>query len=140
PVAGPARWAASAALADFAWRDATRHRLLADSARLAGLLSETLAEPRADSRFEKHADSPANAQTANLNVAPDLATGAAAPVENPLFVWLPTPDAAVLAERLAQRGVLVRHFANADCCGLRFGLPGPSTEWRRLAAALKDLK
>lgn len=116
PVAGPARWVAAAALADRAWQDATRHRLLADSARLAGLLSETLAETRA--------------------AAPD----GAAPVENPLFVWLPTPAAAALAERLARRGVLVRHFADADCHGLRFGLPGPSPEWQRLAAALKDLR
>lgn len=118
PVAGPARWAARAALADFAWRDAARHRLLADSARLAALLSETLAA---------------------TPTATPIAAPTAAPVDNPLFVWLPTPAAAALAERLARRGVLVRHFADAECCGLRFGLPGPSTEWRRLAAALKDL-
>lgn len=111
PVAGPARWVASAALADLAWQAAARHRLLADSARLAELLKATLAEPRRG----------------------------AAPVENPLFVWLPTPDAAALAERLARRAVLVRHFAGADCSGLRFGLPGASTEWQRLAAVLKDL-
>lgn len=115
PVAGPARWVASAALADLAWRDATCHRLLADSARLAGLLSETLTDRLAET------------------------PGGAVPVENPLFVWLPTPAAGVLAERLAGRGILVRHFASADCCGLRFGLPGPSTDWQRLAAALKDL-
>jgi cobalamin biosynthetic protein CobC len=111
PLAGPARWVAAAALADATWQQNARIRLRADSARLAGLLSETLADPRA----------------------------AAPPVENPLFVWLPRPDASALAERLARRGVLVRHFAGADGCGLRFGLPGPSTEWRRLAATLKDL-
>lgn len=113
PVAGPARWVARAALADTAWQQAARNRLLADSARLAALLGEHLGA----------ADRP----------------GGLRPVENPLFVWQPTPDAAALAERLAGRGVLVRHFAGADCCGLRFGLPGQSGEWQRLAAALKDL-
>jgi cobalamin biosynthetic protein CobC len=38
-VAGPARWLATQALRDHAWREAARYRLVKDSARLAALLA-----------------------------------------------------------------------------------------------------
>lgn len=116
PVAGPARWAASAALADRAWQVATRNRLIVAATRLAGLL-DGLGAAR-------------NAKAADV---------AAKPVVCPLFVWQPTDAAAELADALAHHAVLVRHFANGEGSGLRFGLPADEAGWQRLAQALADL-
>ncbi len=44
-VAGPARWAARQALADFSWQETARHHLADASARLAGLLARHGLEP-----------------------------------------------------------------------------------------------
>ena len=63
----------------------------------------------------------------------------AAPVRHPLFVWLATAEASSLADRLARRGILVRHFDSPECGGLRVGLPGTPEQWQRLLAALKVL-
>ncbi|MCB1930254.1 MAG: threonine-phosphate decarboxylase [Rhodocyclaceae bacterium] len=54
-----------------------------------------------------------------------------------LFQWICTANAPAVHEALAQRGILIRLFA--DCPGLRFGLPGRESEWRRLARALTTL-
>jgi len=54
-----------------------------------------------------------------------------------LFQWCPTPDAAALHARLAEQAILTRLFDTP--AGLRFGLPGPETEWARLEAALSRL-
>jgi cobalamin biosynthetic protein CobC len=51
-----------------------------------------------------------------------------------LFRYVATPDAAEIFETLARQGILVRLFTQPSA--LRFGLPGPEAEWRRLAAAL----
>ncbi|MEW6679132.1 MAG: threonine-phosphate decarboxylase CobD [Pseudomonadota bacterium] len=53
-----------------------------------------------------------------------------------LFQWVKTPHAAVIADRLARRGILVRRFA--DPPSLRFGLPGQEPDWARLAQALAE--
>jgi cobalamin biosynthetic protein CobC len=53
-----------------------------------------------------------------------------------LFQWVKTPHASAIAERLAQRGILVRRFD--DPPSLRFGLPGRETDWERLAQALRE--
>lgn len=58
-----------------------------------------------------------------------------------LFHWLPGDDAAALHDFLAQRGILVRLFAEPNNMpALRFGLPGNDTEWQRLSAAINDWK
>ena len=54
-----------------------------------------------------------------------------------LFQWRPTPDAVAIHARLAEQAILTRLFETP--AGLRFGLPGPETEWERLAAALSRL-
>lgn len=54
-----------------------------------------------------------------------------------LFQWLHTEEAASLHDALARRGILVRLFD--DPPSLRFGLPGPEAEWRRLDEALIDV-
>jgi cobalamin biosynthetic protein CobC len=54
-----------------------------------------------------------------------------------LFQWRPLPDAAAVHARLAEQAILTRLFETP--AGLRFGLPGPETEWARLAAALSRL-
>jgi cobalamin biosynthesis protein CobC len=62
-------------------------------------------------------------------------------VASALFVWLPTPRAAALAEALARQAVLVRGFVDDPAfTGLRFGLPGPEAEWERLTAAVEALR
>jgi cobalamin biosynthetic protein CobC len=55
----------------------------------------------------------------------------------PLFQWLRHPEAAAIAEALARRAILVRHFP--DHHGLRFGLPGDEPGWQRLDAALDGI-
>lgn len=52
-----------------------------------------------------------------------------------LFRWVPTHEAATLTEKLAQRGILVRSFAD----GLRFGLPHHPAEWDRLRTTLHEV-
>ena len=54
-----------------------------------------------------------------------------------LFQWRPTPDAVAIHARLAEQAILTRLFETP--AGLRFGLPGPETEWARLEAALSRL-
>jgi L-threonine-O-3-phosphate decarboxylase len=54
-----------------------------------------------------------------------------------LFQWVPTPAAARLEHALARHAVLVRSFAQPS--GLRFGLPGTETGWRRLDSALNEI-
>lgn len=54
-----------------------------------------------------------------------------------LFQWRPLPDAAAVHARLAEQAILTRLFETP--AGLRFGLPGPETEWARLEAALSRL-
>lgn len=55
-----------------------------------------------------------------------------------LFQWIPLSDAAFWQEALARRGILVRSFS--DPPGLRFGLPGAESEWRRLELALAGVR
>lgn len=57
-------------------------------------------------------------------------------VADPLFCWQPTGRAQALHDFLAARGILVRLFA--DVPGVRVGLPGDESEWRRLAAAIDE--
>lgn len=54
-----------------------------------------------------------------------------------LFQWVKTPRAAVIAERLARRGILVRRFDEPP--SLRFGLPGREADWIRLAVVLREV-
>ncbi len=65
-------------------------------------------------------------------------TGFGASTGTALFRYIATPRAAELYEALAQRGILVRLFA--DPAALRFGLPALEGEWSRLAAALESLR
>lgn len=53
-----------------------------------------------------------------------------------LFQHVQCAAATALYERLAQRGILVRHFA--EPCALRFGLPENETAWARLENALRQ--
>lgn len=55
-----------------------------------------------------------------------------------LFQWVPLPEAAFWQEALARRGILVRRFT--DPPGLRFGLPGVESAWRRLELALAGVR
>lgn len=54
-----------------------------------------------------------------------------------LFQWLRLEKAEILHALLARQGILTRLFDNS--AGLRFGLPGDESAWRRLAGALADL-
>lgn len=54
-----------------------------------------------------------------------------------LFQWVPTNDAESWRDALARRGILVRCFSEPS--GLRFGLPGTESAWRRLERALMEL-
>jgi cobalamin biosynthetic protein CobC len=53
-----------------------------------------------------------------------------------LFQWARASRAAAIHERLARHGVLTRLFE--DPPGLRLGLPGYESHWRRLESALAD--
>ena len=55
-----------------------------------------------------------------------------------LFQWVSMPDAAFWQDALARRGILVRYFA--DPPGLRFGLPGSESAWRRLELTLAGIR
>lgn len=54
-----------------------------------------------------------------------------------LFQWVQTDNAPVLATRLAEQGIMVRHFETPPA--LRFGLPGDEQEWKRLEQALQSV-
>jgi len=54
-----------------------------------------------------------------------------------LFQWVQGRRAEMLADMLAQRGILVRRFEQP--AALRFGLPGSESQWQRLAAALEQI-
>ena len=54
-----------------------------------------------------------------------------------LFQSLHTPRAQAVHEQLARSGILVRVFSDPN--SLRFGLPGATSEWERLDAALASL-
>lgn len=54
-----------------------------------------------------------------------------------LFQWVRIEQAAALHQRMAQRGILIRLFAEPR--SLRFGLPGTEAEWDRLCAALAEV-
>ena len=53
-----------------------------------------------------------------------------------LFSLIETPEAAKLFDRLGRNGILVRRFPERPD-RLRFGLPGPESDWRRLEDALR---
>ena len=55
-----------------------------------------------------------------------------------LFRYVPHPDAARIADALAQNGILVRHFQQPSA--LRFGLPGDEAQWQRLCKILAQVK
>jgi cobalamin biosynthetic protein CobC len=52
-----------------------------------------------------------------------------------LFRLIDHPTAPILADRLAEAGILVRRFPDQPSW-LRFGIPGPQPDWDRLHAAL----
>lgn len=52
------------------------------------------------------------------------------------FQWLVRENAASLHERLCRCGILTRRFDHLS--GLRIGLPGNETDWRRLEKALQN--
>ena len=85
---------------------------------------------QADARQRLNADS---ARLAALLDRHGLAGGGG----TALFQWRPTPSAAAIHARLAEQAILTRLFETP--AGLRFGLPGPETEWARLEAALSRL-
>jgi len=53
-----------------------------------------------------------------------------------LFQWVTTPDARLIHEQLAQKGILTRLFEQPS--SLRFGLPATKQQWERLHTALRD--
>ena len=55
-----------------------------------------------------------------------------------LFQWIVTEQAREIHESLAQQGILTRLFE--EPASLRFGLPGNSSEWKRLEIALLKIK
>ena len=55
-----------------------------------------------------------------------------------LFQWVPLSEADFWQDALARRGILVRRFT--DPPGLRFGLPGIESAWRRLELALAGIR
>ena len=55
-----------------------------------------------------------------------------------LFQWVPMVEAPFWQEALARRGILTRRFT--DPPGLRFGLPGLESAWRRLELALVGVR
>lgn len=60
------------------------------------------------------------------------------PTGTALFQYVATPRAEAIFAALAQRGILVRQFA--EPAALRFGLPGNEDEWQRLGDAVKELE
>jgi cobalamin biosynthetic protein CobC len=53
-----------------------------------------------------------------------------------LFRLARRAEASAWFERLGRQAILVRPFPAPHADWLRFGLPGPASEWRRLEAAL----
>lgn len=53
-----------------------------------------------------------------------------------LFQWWQHDGAADLHRALAQKGILTRWIQNGNSGGIRIGLPGVETDWRRLEQAL----
>jgi cobalamin biosynthetic protein CobC len=121
----------------FAWRellDALHEALgpwtLAGPARAAARLALLDADWQAAARQRLAVD---GSRLAALLVEHDLTpTGG-----TPLFQWLQRPDAQAIHGALAQRGILVRHFAAPQ--SVRFGLPPDEAGWQRLATALAEL-
>lgn len=101
-VAGPAQFAAIAALRDQNWQAQTRAALIAAGRRLRALLTR----------------------------AGMAAQGTA------LFQWWQHDGAADLHRALAQQAVLTRWIQDGESGGIRIGLPGDETDWRRLERAL----
>ncbi|SEG82069.1 threonine-phosphate decarboxylase CobD [Marinobacterium lutimaris] len=110
-IATPSRWLATRALWDTSWQQEARTWLESSRQRLVRLLEEALE------------DLPGSLQGRGL-----ASTG--------LFVTVQIDDAAELAHRLAQQGILVRYFEPYS--SLRFGLPGNEHEWRHLARSLTE--
>ena len=54
-----------------------------------------------------------------------------------LFQWWQEPAAEAFWRHMAERGIWVRRFAHG-ARGIRLGLPGDETSWRRLAGALEE--
>jgi len=90
----------------------------------------------ADRSWQEAARRRLNAESARLAALLDR-HGLAGGGGTALFQWRPTPDAVAIHARLAEQAILTRLFETP--AGLRFGLPGPETEWERLAAALSRL-
>ena len=90
----------------------------------------------ADRPWQEAARQRLNADSARLAALLDR-HGLAGGGGTALFQWRPTPDAVAIHARLAEQAILTRLFETP--AGLRFGLPGPETEWERLAAALSRL-
>lgn len=90
----------------------------------------------ADRSWQEAARRRLNADSARLAALLDR-HGLAGGGGTALFQWRPTPDAVAIHARLAEQAILTRLFETP--AGLRFGLPGPETEWERLAAALSRL-
>lgn len=55
-----------------------------------------------------------------------------------LFQWVVTPQAEMLHEQLAQRGILTRLFT--EPLSIRLGLPAKEEDWVRLETALVEIK
>jgi cobalamin biosynthetic protein CobC len=55
----------------------------------------------------------------------------------PLFHWWAEPRAEVFHEHMARRAIWVRLFPDS-ARGIRVGLPGTESEWRRIEQALKE--
>lgn len=90
----------------------------------------------ADRAWQAEARQRLNADSARLAALLDR-YGLAGGGGTALFQWRPMPEAAAVHARLAEQAVLTRLFETP--AGLRFGLPGPETEWARLEAALSRL-
>lgn len=54
-----------------------------------------------------------------------------------LFQWLTHPQAAILQEQLARRGIWVRYFHSPS--SVRLGLPADEADWQRLTKALHEV-
>lgn len=109
PISGPSRWVARCALADTSWQQATREQLSQSSQQLAMLLTE-------------HGLPPAGGTD--------------------LFQWVHTQHIGIekivtMHRKLAAHSIFTRLFG--DPASLRFGLPGTSQDWQKLASALQTL-
>jgi cobalamin biosynthesis protein CobC len=55
-----------------------------------------------------------------------------------LFQWVPVVKSKKVRRMFAEQGILVRHFTKPG--GIRFGLPGADSEWRRLEKTLLKIQ